>query len=48
LLVQAPALRVFDSQQIRPLGGEESDKREIIAASGEDAAWDEAWESLRA
>jgi hypothetical protein len=42
LLVQVPVLRVFDSQQIRPLGGEESDKSEIIAVSGVDAASDAA------
>jgi hypothetical protein len=31
---------------IRPLVGEESDKCGIMAALGEDVAWDEAWESL--
>jgi hypothetical protein len=31
-----------------PIVGEESDKCGIIAESGEDVAWDEAWESLRA
>jgi hypothetical protein len=29
---------------IRPIVGEESDKCGIIAESGEDVAWDEAWE----
>jgi hypothetical protein len=33
---------------IRPIVGEESYKCGIIAESGEDVAWDEAWESLRA
>jgi hypothetical protein len=28
-----------------PVVGEESDKCGIIAESGEDVAWDEAWES---
>ena len=32
----------------RPIVGEESNKCGIIAESGEDVAWDEAWESLRA
>ena len=31
---------------IRPLVGEKSDKCGIMAASGEDVAWDEAWEWL--
>ena len=34
--------------QIGPIVGEESDKCGIIAESGEDVAWDEASESLRA
>jgi hypothetical protein len=31
-----------------PDRGEKSDKCGIIAKSGEDVAWDEAWESLQA
>jgi hypothetical protein len=46
LLVQALDLRVFDSQKIRPLDGEELGKSDIMAASAEDTAWGEAWELL--
>ena len=42
LLVQIPDLRVFDSQQIRPLRRKDSDKGGIKVESGEAVASDAA------